>query len=299
MKFNLIAILLSGASLTSGLAQSADLITEDYGLGRTVGNCLVGKCRVIHGSVLTSDLDVTKTVTVRLQADAPGATVSLQYADPTKNYRSAFNPGRAWRNVLLSSGQPISAVIAIDGVPGARQDEPVVVTSNERTAHIIDMLAGTANRLRVSPEDIAGKVASLSSEPDPALAGYLFVYITRHEVSTNPDLGARLLGLMIRSSSVPPRARGEIIRYYASDFAFLSANGRAELIERLTALALDSDAMSAVPAIRSLSGLARDSSSTRAMLSTFTIDAVARAYNFWIKKGSMRRDEGIEALLKP
>jgi hypothetical protein len=276
---------------------------KDYGVGWAAGQCLVRKCQVFRGFLLTGKPNSGESVALRIEEHLFGptnspTTVSLRFAESDDIRRRAFSPHRAWGwGVVFSAGAPVTVVRALENIADVAADDPVLVTSSDRTAAMIRSLAAEAGRLEASPSSVSDLVDSLSQEANPALAGYLFWYLTQRVVVAEPELETRLLGRMIESKSVPPEIWDELAAHIVLQYHRLSDTGRATVVTRLAQLGLSSDVRSAQAGFVGLARIAEFDDLSGKLADARKTDGLANAYKLLVRSGRISRNTSLESKL--
>jgi hypothetical protein len=167
------------------LAQSAQLpngIARDYGLGLSVGTCLITKCQIFQGFLLTPSMKPGDSAVVQVaeQLFGPplgGEVVKVPYGDPNDLFRSGESPNRAWRGgVTFSTNAPVMVTLALEDTALAKAGQLMLVTSDEIRFAKIRFLIKEALQLEANPDavtrNISIAVESLARNANPVLAGY-------------------------------------------------------------------------------------------------------------------------------
>jgi len=207
------------------------------------------------------------------------------------------SPGRAWNGVSLVRGVPLTVVLALERIGATKGGEAVLVTSDSRTSDLIRSLAFDAVRLERDPGEVSEAVASLSRDPRPGMAGFLYVYLTEREAIKNPALCTRLLGQMIGNPSVPPLTWNLYSAAIVLNFHRLSTSDRAAVIERFAELAQQADPRAAGSGLRGLAAISAFDDSVRSMIPAPALSKIAASYRSLVASGSFSPDESLERAL--
>src|SRR5208337_3441574 len=160
--------LVLNAQVPGEQAQSRQV--QDYVFGRTVGECLVSKCAVFTGRLLTSSPRSGEPVAVQVdvvlwgQTHHAGNVVQLPYeaaGDVSKAPESDL--ARAWQGVSLVRNSPVTVVLAPERIGTVSAGTPAVVTDSARESEAIRILAEQARQLETSPASISGAVSNLAA----------------------------------------------------------------------------------------------------------------------------------------
>jgi len=163
------------------------------------------KCEVFRGVVVTDALESGEPVTVRVEEPlfgmpAPPRTVDL----PSPYEMRDSNLVAAWSTVKVAKGLPITVVVTLQNGLSGVAGNPVIVTSDEHRAGVVRSVTEEELLLNRSPQLVSEAVASLSQDPNPALAGYLFSRLVYRTAASQPEIVCRLLLQML--SNRPIRA---------------------------------------------------------------------------------------------
>src|SRR5580658_2067656 len=134
---SLIAIALS-ASLSAAGARRVPTQTEsEFGLGNGVGRCLVHKCLVFHGFILSALPKTGDPVAVQVEewlhgAAADGEPMMVPYEEFPEHSSGdgGFAVATAWQRVKISPNEPVTVVLAMEAGLGVQVGEPILVTSD-------------------------------------------------------------------------------------------------------------------------------------------------------------------------
>jgi hypothetical protein len=294
----IIKFIMIGIGLSDALAQAAPRgrELEEYMLGKAVGFCLVVRCQVFRGVVLTVSPEPNEPITVSVDEalfgmiDIPGA-VKLPYHDDPRNGDKGAYLAAAWARANVTRNSSVTVVLALEKGFGVFPGEPSIVTSDERDAVIIRSLADQARRLGESPELVSDRVASLSRDPSPALAGYLFTYLAFGKASYPRELWATLLSELVGSLVADQGlAAGFLVAQYQS----LQPPTQVIVIAHLTEFAQRPDLEVAKAAFHGLAEIASLDHSVPAMIPQAAMAGLEDAYRDRVKKGSMPRDHSLE-----
>jgi hypothetical protein len=158
MKRVAIAIIFVLGAPQVGLTVRADEI-KGFGFGELVGQCLVAKCRIFRGSLLTEGPALGSTVKVRVDETLFGPpiddeTIDIPYADP-KAFSKTYDPLRAaWElagDIRFTGNTPVVVLQAMERIRGLRAGAPLLVISRQTNLPTIQLLAGVAKRLESMP----------------------------------------------------------------------------------------------------------------------------------------------------
>ncbi len=181
---------------------------------------------------------------------------------------------------------------------GVEAGVPILVSTNESVTDIVRYLAAESKRQEEFPEGIAGAVASLSRKADAPMAGYLFVYLTRHLISRNMELETSLLGKMISNPSVPPSARKSIGESMMVNYYYLSPQSRAVLIGHFVDLSLQSEDQASTMGFRGLAHITDFfHDEVDAMIAPSTRIKLANAYRTNVLSRKLLKNEFLGKLL--
>jgi hypothetical protein len=304
----LIALLLISHGLSvMPLASAAPVESQaagDYSLGVGVGYCVVAKCQVLRGFLLTDSPKSGEPVTIRVDRVFFGPpmklgnmTIPYEDLDHARGQDSGALLAQAWMKVRMLRNTPVTVALGLARGFGVRPGEPVVVTSDEREAEIIRSLAEEASRLEGSADLISADVASLSSGPNPALAGYLFVNLVFSNPSMQRDLRSSLLSQMLGDPSVPGERLQEIVGWLQSGYPSLSPTGRSALVRRLVELGQQSNVDAAAAGYYGLEQIAKWDDSVTTLVSPAALDGLRDAYRAMVSKGRIPRNPQLETVL--
>jgi hypothetical protein len=302
-----VKLLLSLMILTSGVrpfalfAQVRSETARDYGWGRMVGDCLVSKCQIFRGFLLTESLKSGEFASVRVAEQLVGPpigteTVEVPYGDPNDVRMSGVSPNRAWRGgVTFSRNAPVMVALALEDNPYAKAGQPMLVTSDEHCSAIIRTLVADAAHLETVPDGISSTVASLARDPNPALAGYLYAHLTRREIVDKPELECALLLQMVGSPSVPPEAWTEIALEARTQYHRLSTTGKTTLGRRFLQLCQDPDKRIAAASFKALAGMGSFDDPAWQSIEPSSIQKFTTVYRALVMKGAIPRNQPLEA----
>jgi len=164
---------------------------------------------------------------------------------------------------------------------------PVIVTSNEREMDIIRSLTEEGPPLEGSQELISEAVASLSLTPNPALAGYIYMYLKFPKTSVPTDHWADLFWQLIQNPSVPADRWDEIAVWLVSCYDNLSPAGRSTLVSRLRELGQQGDALAATIGVAGLAEIASRDASVEVRISPATLARLRSSYAALVSNGSI------------
>ncbi len=301
MRYSLVLFCMTLSSVNSqGLSDAA----RDYGLGRTVGECLISGCQVFRGFLLTESPAPGEPAKVEVTEQLFGPPlkadiVGVPFADPNDVRKSGTSPNRAWRGgAALSRNAPLTVVLALERIGDVKPGDPVRVVSDGRRSAIIRSFSLEAARLDASPESIADSVASLSREPNPALSGYLFARLTRLETVRRPELECTFLMQMIANPGVPSEAWSDIAEQLVLNYHRLSPGGRLGVVRRFAELGQSHNIRTAVLGFNGLARIGSFDGSLRALLGPAVVGGLTDSYRMLVRKGDMPRNRDLEDGLK-
>jgi hypothetical protein len=273
----------------------------DYVVGQTVGECLIAKCSIFRGPLLTDSPKSGQMVTVGVNewlfGPASETEAKVPYSSEISVKAPLESPGHAWDGVSLVRGVQLTVVLALERIRATKSGVPVLVTSDDRTSDLIRSLASDAVRLERDPGQVPEAVASLSQYPRPAMAGFLYDYLTEREVVKNPALCTRLLGQMIGSASVPSLGWNLYSAATVANFHRLSTGERAAAVERFAELAQQADARAAGAGLLGLALISAFDDSVRSMIPVTALSKVAASYRALVASGSFSPNESLEKAL--
>lgn len=276
----------------------------DYSLGAGVGYCVVAKCQVFQGLLLTDPPKSGEPVTVRVTRVLFGPPITLENVRvPYEDFDHAHGGdgggalAAAWMKVKMLGNTPVTVVLGLERGFAVLPGEPVVVTSDERDSETIRSVAEEASRLEDSPDLISTDVASLSRSPNPALAGYLFVSLVFSNPSMQRDLRSSLLSQVLVSPSVPDERLQEIVGWLQSGYPSLSPTGRSALVRRLVDLGQQSNAEAAKAAYYGLVQIAKWDDTVATLVSPAALGGLRSAYRTMVSKGRIPRNPELETAL--
>jgi hypothetical protein len=268
-----------------------------YVLGDTVGGCLVAKCSIFTGNLLTASPQPGEPVSVQvserlfISGDSIPDTIRIAYADSLESAKGpARETARAWEGVALQRNALITVVLAENG-------EPALVTSTPQVAELIRSIAAEALRLQQSPGAIRDQVASLSQVDSPAMAAFLVIHLERVETIDDPDTSVTLQSQLLGSGSVPPEAWEDIVDHVVLDYDRLTGGSQATLVSRLAELGKSADLRFASPGIRGLSKIGASDNSMWALVPNDARTGIAQSYRTLVGRGAMMRDPLVESAL--
>jgi hypothetical protein len=269
---------------------------RQYALGETVGNCVVAKCSIFNGYVLSDAPQPGEPITVQVNERlfAGGASISdtvrVPYADPAEPRKTPSPIAQAWEGVELQRNTLITVVLDEAGAP-------VLVTSTPRDADLVRSIASEALRLQQSPGAIGDLVASLSQADDPAMAAFAVVHLERIETTHGPDTSVTLLSQLLGSRNVPPEASEDIVDHAVLDYDRLTGGSQATLVSRLAELGKSADLRLASPGIRGLSKIGASDNSMWALVPNDARAGIAQNYRQLVTTGAMTRNPALESAL--
>jgi hypothetical protein len=271
---------------------AASQADDDYALGTKFGLCIQAECQVFHGVLTTAAPRSGAPLTVRIEKWLLGPppvsdTVQVPYEEfPDHN----LGDGRlawVWKNVNTATGTPVTVVYGAKKGLGVLPQMPVVVTSDEREMEIIRSLAEEGPALEGSPELISEAIASLSRVPNPALAGYIYMYLKFPKASIETDRWADLFWKLIQNPSVPPARWDEIAVWLVSCYDNLSPAGRLVLVSRLRELGQQQDVLGATIGVAGLAEIASRDPSVEVRIPAATLLKLRTTYAALVSDGSI------------
>jgi hypothetical protein len=306
MRCPLVFLTMALAGASTMLAAQAPLDPTGFGLGERVGRCLVARCAVIRGSLLTEKpisgsavrFKITETI---LGSTGQTDTVDLPYQDPADFQKSITELQFAWSGggrVAFATNSEVTVVLALEDNPLAHAGDPILVTSNDAVASALRKLAADAKRLESAPNLVSDAVASLGRVSDGPLAGYLFVYLSTRTIAKEPDLAISLLLQLIASPSVPSSALRQIVAELGLDYYGLSPASRIAVIKQLVDLAERPDADAAAAGFYGFAQIEVFHSEVGALITPATISELSKSYASSIRAGRLARLPSVERLLR-
>lgn len=180
---------------------------RDFGLGARAGSCLVVKCQVFRGVMLTDSPRSGEPVAIRVTEWLFGdRSTNDTVLVPYDTNLAEFGRGgtvRAWWRAHMSPREPITVLMAQESGFDVHAGEPALITFGEREADLIRSVTDEALRLKRTPELLSADVTSVSSRSSPALAGYLLRYVIFSKDTRPLGLSAQLLLQMLGSPAIP------------------------------------------------------------------------------------------------
>ena len=266
-----------------------------FGTGSLVGLCMSVKCEVFRGVIVTDALTPGEPVTVRVEEGLFGTQPTTRTVDlPHPHEMRDSNLAAAWSTVKITRGLSVTAVVTLQNGLAGIAGNPVIVTSDERREEIIRSMTEEEVLLNRSPQLVSDAVASLSQDPNPALAGYLLSRLIYRTNASQPELVCGLLLQMLPNPSVPT----EILESIASELSRLyfrvSDASRADVLRRFTDLGEQTDVPSAKAAYAGLAHIATYDESVKTRIPPATLIALANVYRAMVKNGSIPRNTALE-----
>ena len=303
MKF-IAAYIIAVATVPLFMVAQSEQEPNGFYTGRSVGRCLISKCRIFRG-VLVTDTPPSDGQPVQFhvleEVFGPEGkeTVQLPYYDPS--VITSYDQSRqAWKiksGVSFSEKTSMLVGLAMEDNYGVREGEAMFITSDEGISETIRYLAKEAKRINAFPEGVSDAVATLNRKPNGPLAGYLFTYITRRLTATDLELVSSLLSQLIESPSVPPAARQAIGLEMMINYSHLSPRGRSAMIARFVDLALNSDIHSTTTGLLGLAHINDHfHNEVNAMISPLARSKLLMAYRA-PALSTMPRNQSLEKLL--
>jgi len=284
-------------------ARAPSQAEQDYIIGSRVGRCLVLQCQVFRGSFKANAGPPGDSVTVRVEELISGPSpktgeISIPYAQFQEgNSGDGGQPlAMAWASVKVAHNTSVTIVLALESGWGVRAGLPVFITSNEKEIGTIRSLVEESSRLEHSPMQVSSSVASLSRTPNPALAGYLAVYLTWSKALSNREFSADLLSQIFGNPSVPDAAADDLVFSLLGKYHGLPAESgvRGTIVRRLTQVGQQPGRHAAVSAIQGLARLVGSDESVRTMPSETALEGLANNYRGLVKRGSIPRNPTFE-----
>jgi hypothetical protein len=277
---------------------------HEYALGQTAGRCLIAKCSVFTGYLVTEFPQRGEAVAVQVEEKlfAAGAsipdTLRLAYADPLQPARGAAHDiAKAWDGVALRRNSLVTVVVAHNGGESASAVMPVLVTSTQQDAEVIRSITSEALLLQRSPEAIGGAVASLSQGGNPALAAFLVSHLENIDIIDNPDTSAMLLSQLTGNENVPAEAWEGIVDHIVLDYDRLTRGSRAAVIRRFVELGQNTDARFASPGLHGLGKIVNFDSSAWELAPPDARSMLGQVYRNFVRSGAISRNPSLEAAL--
>jgi hypothetical protein len=297
------AFILIGVGLNAALGTAAPLSQElrDYELGSAAGRCLAVQCQIFRGTIVTEAPKSGEPIIIRVEEalfGISGPTNTVRVPHDATHYGDAGSLfDMAWARATIKKDAQVTVVLGAGRGFGVLPGEPAVVTSNERDAGIIRFLVQETSRLRSSPDLISQEVASLSGNPNPALAAYLFAYLslgkTEYPRELTATLYTRLLG-HLRGATDEEFAASAFLPSLYKD---LPPSGQAAIVVRLAELAQGTDSDLGGAAIHGLGRIVSRDPSAHIMLPPGSTSGLESAYRALVEKGSIKRDAMLETEL--
>jgi hypothetical protein len=169
------------------------------------------------------------------------------------------------------------------------------VTSDEQDSAAILSVAEGAERLEADPTLVSQLVGSLSRGTDAALAGYLATYLWLRVPASRRAVATELLLQMLPNPSVPGEAMEFVAQTAVLGFNGLPASVKSEVVRHFVDLGQRQDVWCARAGY---SGLAKIAGFDHEIIGTIpadTLRALGNAYREMVKKGSIKRNEPLEA----
>jgi hypothetical protein len=295
------AVALACMQLQAGAQVRPSQADLDYVLGQTVAECLISKCSIFRGPLLTDSPKSGQTVVVGVDewmfGPARETAVRVHYSSEIFPKAALDSPGYAWRGVSLVRGTPLTVILALEQIRATPPGNPMFVTSDNPTSDLIRSVAADVVRLGRDPAEVSEAVSSLSRDPRPSMAGALYVYLTEQVGLGNPALSTRLLGQMIGSPSVPPQTWNLYSGAIVVNFHNLSVGERAVVIERFAELSQHPDARAAAAALYGLAAISEFDGSVGSMIPATAFRKVIASYQSVVASGAFSRNESLERAL--
>ncbi|MBL8234347.1 MAG: hypothetical protein JNL98_37970 [Bryobacterales bacterium] len=309
MKFRTIsclALLVFATRADSWAAQapnSANIASLERGfeLGSKIGNCIVARCQIFLGTIIDEPSTRGDSVAVRvsewvLKGTGGDELVRVPYEDHQgqSGGDGGGSAAAAWQYLEPRRGGIVTVAVGTENGWGVRSGVPVLVTSSDQEGKTIRDLVDVSRRLSESPELLIESCASLSRRPDPALAGYLFVHLTRGRPQGDRERSTMLLFQMLTSPSVPQRALDSVVFWLILKYNGLPPSGRASLVSKFAALSYHQNPQTASLAIEAIRRFASTDSSFAAKLPRNVLEEVRTAYRATIQRGVVGPDKLLE-----
>jgi hypothetical protein len=283
-------------------ADPASQRVRDFDLGGTVGACLVVKCQVFRGALLTEAPKAGDPVQIRVREwlfgdPVPSETLAVPY-DDKPNRRGLGGTSAAWRNAKPSWGATATVLMALETSAEVVAGEPVLVTFDEREGTLIRSLTDEASQLKRTPDLISAEVASLSASSSPVLAGYLLHYVLFSKDITQRGLAAELLIQALGSPGIPAERWGDIPFFLLAHSGSLPPEGRVRMIRRFIDLAQLEDDNAASAGFAGLGGVAiQPENGLRALIGPAALSRLGIRYRALVGKNKISRNTLLESLL--
>jgi hypothetical protein len=285
---------------------------QDYVVGSLVSQCMVAKCQIFRGFILTDFPHPGTPEVVRVQEWLYGTsakeTVEVPYEDDSAGHSTKdgiYRLADTWRRVSAAQNTSVTVVQKLDNLLG-RAGEPTLITSDDRQVRLIRSLIEGEHYFKGSPDAIKQAVESLAQTPNPALAGFLDLYITFHLNPSSPDLAAQLRFEMIGSDSLPRVVFFSIAGALSGNYSGLSKSGKATLVQNLNRLVnrfaasqnpKPIDASAALAGAYALQGIVKFDHEVASITDPSVRVALAKAYVGLVRNREMGRMDTLEAEL--
>jgi hypothetical protein len=274
----------------------------DFDLGTMAGSCLVVRCEIFRGIMLTelprSGEAVAVKVTEHLFGEPRANETELVPYDDREVKSGIGGTARAWGRVHVSPRDPVTVLMAQESGPGVYAGQPALVTFDERETNLIRLVSDEALRLRRAPEIISGEVGALSPNSNPALAGYLMCYVMFSSNMPRRGLAAELLLQMIGSPGIPSERWVGIPQLLIAYSAGSPPEQRAAVIQRFAELAAQENenaARAGFAGLRMIAGQADNP--LRSLIAPSMLGVLGARYRSLVGKRIVDRSEPLDALL--
>jgi hypothetical protein len=246
---------------------------------------------------LTDSAKSTDAITVSVEESfvgVPGGTTSLSVPFRSGKTDSGDLANSAWLGVEVAKNLPVTVLLAQEKGLFVFPGLPVLVTSSPRDTELIRSLTKQAQDLRSSPDLIFNLVASLSTNPNPPLAGFLVAFIpaggkgpySRDQVAS---LYSELLG-SLQTSDVNLIAEAFLIALYPDS----TPATQIEIVQRLAEYAQCKDPDLSQAALKGLIRVADLDHSLQTAIPPASMVGLQRAYRESVENGSIPRSPALE-----
>ena len=303
-----LSLTIAAAAITScALGQVSSALSQgkqfdgkvlDFGLGENVGQCLLVRCEVFRGYLLSTERKHGTPLEIRIAEPMMGdhtvdQIAQIPYSEEI-NLKSPFTTGRVWRGVNLSVNSELTIVRPMVQLLWIPPGYPMYVTSDRRNSDLIRAITRESILLDSSADAISNRVLLLRAQPDPAVAGLIYAYLAHREFIAKPELMATLLLQMIGTASVPQTVRSEMERMILADYFRLKSNEKAEVVRGFAGFGEMADRKLSVLGFDGLFRIAKSDSSSDLALGEEIKARLAVAYRANVEEGLMQRDQVFE-----
>jgi hypothetical protein len=295
----IIAFILMGIGLSQAqtakqprkpVASSSIRDERDYGVGSSLGACLVVECQVFDGTIISDspkpvELAVTVSIEERLFG-VPAETKTIDVRNDHWLHEESLD-------AKLVRGEHITVVLPLERGFRVFPGIPVLVTANQRDGVTIRALLEDAQRLRNSPNQIDAMAASLSYTPNPSLAGFLYSY-TMHRKKPYPAEQVLALSMPLLPHLKGSDADDWAVLFVPGGYPALSASSKSALVQRLAELAENTDLRLARGAVRGLIMIGDYEPAAIKMIPPASLASVESKYQVLVKNGKLPRNPSFE-----